>query len=332
MKESSNPKARPAIREGAHPVETTRYIITTPPIINLCKHVVSWVRRRLPGGIVYAPPRHGKTSALEVIRCELREQFKQTTVINLPAWNYDVPSEKKLFQDLLEASEHANPFKGDPSDLRRRLINWWIQLGQASEFNLLVLLIDEAQCLHEKHYKWLIGVHNALKQHGLHLIVILMGQSELLSVRAGYILTKKKQIVGRFMVHEVEFTGLKSVEDLEHCLQFYDGDARFPTDSDWTFTRYYRTAWFDGGGRLKQLAKIFAQQFRECQSLGKGIIDREIPMQYFCRTVEHFLQHAPESCFGDDNALGVNIRSAIVQSGYLDVLMVDWSPTPKRAK
>jgi hypothetical protein len=321
----SSTSVRPNIAPGTHPVESTRYIIATPPINTLCKHIVHWVRLRIPGGIVYAPPRQGKTSALEVAECELITKFPKMPVINLPAWDYNIPSERTFLEDILTASGHALPRTGDSSAKRNRLIEWLCQLAEDSGQGRVVLMIDEAQNLHEKHYQWLMGIHNLLKRRHLNLIVLLVGQIELLAVRAGYIHTQKRQIVGRFMVHTVEFCGLKTLQDIQSCLRYYDCDACFPVDSGWSFTRYFLTGWYDKGGRLERLAYNFLKAFRQVQSTEKGEFDRQIPMQYFCRTAEYFLRNGSACDLNNEAAVDQILLQAISDSGYLDVLLVTWN-------
>jgi type II secretory pathway predicted ATPase ExeA len=64
----------------------------------------------------------------------------------------------------------------------------------------IVLIIDEAQQLHEKHYKWLMGIHNLLAKRAVHLITLLVGQHELVHQRSAFLRAAKENIVGRFMV------------------------------------------------------------------------------------------------------------------------------------
>jgi hypothetical protein len=321
----SSTAARPKIAPGRHPVESKRYVMATPPINTLCKHIVHWIRLRVPGGIVYAPSRQGKTSAIEVTECELKTQFPKAPVIVWPAWDYDIAGERAFMEDLLTASGHALSSGRDSSKLRKRLISWLIQLGEESGQGMVVLIHDEAQNLQEKHYNWLMGIHNLLKRRNINLIVILVGQLELLAVRSGFIHTQKRQIVGRFMVHKVEFCGLKTVQDIQSCLRYYDCDGCFPIGSRWTFTRYYLTNWYDGRGRMERLAHNFLKAFRHAQSLGKGEVDHQIPMEYFCRTTEYFLRNGAGRNLNDEAAVDQLLLEAISDSGYLDVLSVPWN-------
>lgn len=73
-----------------------------------------------------------------------------------------------------------------------------------------------------------MDIHNELDREGISLTALLMGQSELVHQRTAFIQTGKAQIVGRFMVHEYKFTGVKSADDLKTCFAGYDHETEFP--------------------------------------------------------------------------------------------------------
>jgi len=261
----------------------------------------------------------GKTRGIQYLSKLLLEQFGDTLpIIQLLCRDYRVPSESTFFQDLLRAAGHTLYKTGRAPAKRDRLIEYLAEVVEISEQNRLVLFIDEAQKLHEQHYKWLIDLHNELDAHGFAVIVLLVGQDELAHQCSAFQQTQKTQIIGRFMVHQLRFHGLNKVSDLKNCLTAYDDDSEFPDGSGWSFTRYFYPSVYDSGFRLTSFADTLWEAFRlikdECGVPGS----REIPMQYFCRTVEYLLRR-----YGTQEDVSAAIsttmcKEAIKASGYTD--------------
>jgi hypothetical protein len=201
---------------------------------------------------------------------------------------------------------------------RDRLIEYLSENVEFSFQNRLVLFIDEAQKLHEQHYKWLIDLHNELDARGVAAIVLLIGQDELAHQYSAFQQTQKTQIIGRFMVHQFQFHGLKGARDVKKCLRAYDVDSEYPDGSSWSFTRYFYPAVFNSGFRLASYADSLWEAFRLTKDECGLPSSYEIPMQYFCRTVEFVLRH-----YGTHQDVSREIsiemwKEAIRASGYID--------------
>ena len=92
----------------------------------------------------------------------------------------------------------------------------------------------------------------------------------------------------------------------------------YPEKSGCSFTRYYFPNAFDDGFRLQASSKELWQAFREVREEGNLPLAAEIPMQYFCRTVEYVL-----TTFGtlQESVAGVTLnqwKEAIRCSGYAE--------------
>lgn len=313
------PFIRPDVPVGSHPIETTRYILPTPSIDSSYNAVLKWIENRAPGGMIYGKPRLGKTRAIKYLSRLLTEKFgDKLPVITLPCRDYKVPSESTFFGDLLRSAGHALHNKGKPAAKRDRLLEYLSEKVEFSLQNRLVFFIDEAQKLHEQHYKWLIDLHNELDVREVAVIVLLVGQEELVHQYSAFQQTEKTQIVGRFMVHQCKFHGLRGAREIKKCLRAYDVDSEYPDGSGWSFTRYFYPAVFGLGFRLASYADLLWEAFRlirdECGLPG----NRELPMQYFCRTVEFVLRR-----YGTLEEVSQEIsiemwKEAIRASGYID--------------
>ena len=309
---------RPHVPTGSHPVETTRYLLPTPSIDTSYDAVLQWIENRVPGGMIYGKPRLGKTRAIQYLSRLLTEKFGDNfPVIIVPCRDYKVPSEMTFFEDLLRAAGHTLYKIGRAAAKRDRLIEYLSEKVELSLQNRLVLFLDEAQKLHEQHYKWLIDIHNELDARDISTIVLLVGQEELLHQYSAFQQTQQTQIIGRFMVHQRRFHGLKSERQIKKCLKAYD-QAEYPEGSGWSFTRYFYPAVFKSGFRVASYAASLWEAFRLIKDAYGLPGQREIPMQYFCRTTEFVLRR-----YGSHKEVLREIsvgmwEEAIRASGYID--------------
>ena len=310
---------RPKVAAGAHPIETTRYLLSTPSITIFLTALCQWISNRATGGMVYGPPRFGKTRAIKYLTLMLAKKFgANLPILTMSCLKYTTPREGVFFEDLLRAAGHSLSKSGTAAAKRYRLNEFLVEKIERSGQDRLILFVDEAQRLHEQHYNWLIDVHNEMDSHGLVLIVILVGQQQLLHQFSAFQKTSKTQIIGRFMVHQLKFQGITSEKDLRACLASYDVKSEYPPDSGCSFTRYYFPAAFESDLRLESYAALSWQAFREVREELLLPITREIPMQYFCRTVEYIL-----TSFGTLEDLPTELslaqwKDAIRKSGYAD--------------
>jgi len=306
----------PNVKPGTHPVETSRYLLVTPMIERLRDYVFHWVNRCATGGIVYGLPRDGKTRAGELIFRQLPEHFPGIVCQRHLCRQVIHPTEKAFFSGLLSSVGSRFADQGTASQKRLRLQLHIKDLILRSGQRRIVLLIDEAQRLNEDQYEWLIDISNELDEERFCLTTLLVGQPEIMAVKAAFVARKRKQIVGRFMMEAFPFKGIRSKDELEVCLKCYDDSAFFPDDNDeWSYTRYFARKHFDSGWRLAAIAEHLWQVFDEIRRVNKlPSKSPEISMQEFCRTAESILLKIREVGNPDINT---NLLSEIVlRAGY----------------
>jgi hypothetical protein len=165
-------------------------------------------------------------------------------------------------------------------------------------------------------YEWLRDVHDALDHLQIRLFTVLVGQQELRSVKTAFQRAQKTQIVARLMVEELAFFGIRNAQDVATCLTGYDAST-YPSDSGWTYTRFYVPVATDSGYRLVDDAATLWSAFVSLHHKHGFADSLEIPMESFTRAVEIVLK---ESLIRD----AVNYRpplalweSAVRQSGYI---------------
>jgi hypothetical protein len=313
---------RPYVPEDDHPIQSKRYVITTPQVEALCSEAVNLVNNRTPGGLFWAPPRTGKTCSLDILLLEYSTVFPGMPVLILPVWEYTVAREGPFLEDLLKAAGHAIVKKGKPEEKRDRLVELMAERAIESGKGRIVLIVDEAQQLHEKHYKWLMGIHNLLAMRGVHLITLLVGQHQLLHQRNAFLRSEKENIVGRFMVQMFQFHGIQNDEEMAESLGAYDVDE-YPPGSGWSYSRYYAPRLFAEGWRLKTLAPLLWECFYAARKLApEGKAPKDVQMQYFCRTVEYILINLHTVDIRDHEAVRKLATTGIAASGYIQVLLL----------
>lgn len=310
---------RPKVTRATHPVETTRYLLGTNEINCFYDTVCQWIENRSPGGMIYGKPRLGKTRAILYLSKLLPDKFSSSLpIISLSCRDYRIASESIFFEDLLRTAGHSIVKRGNSSAKRDRLLEFLYEKVELTGQDRLILFIDEAQKLHEIQYKWLIDLHNELDRLSKNLIVLLVGQPDLEHQYSAFLHTGKSQIIGRFMTHQHEFRGLREVEDILVCLNGYDEVSEYPEKSGCSFTRYFYPTAFSLGWRLAHESETLWNAFLETWEK-YGFVGRvEIPMQYFCRTIEYVLKR--HSSLKDPHPnLSMRIwKEAILCSGFVE--------------
>ena len=307
------------VLEQRHPVATTHYVIPTRAIEALYDNVHEWVDNRCPGAIVYGTQRMGKSTAIKVLKKGLLHHWPGLFLTNLLCNTHRTPSEGVFFEDLLRGAGHSMFSSGSPSAKRQRLTEFLVEKAEFGGESRVVLFADDAQKLSEIQYNWLMDLHNDLHARDVDLIVLLVGQPQLLDQQRAFKQLKKMQIVGRFMVHATEFKGLRSAEDTGRSLRSYDEESEFPLGSGCSFTQFYFPHAWKEGWRLQSHAQAFWDAFQHCGIEARTGPVREVPMQYFCRTVEHILRrHGDGGAWVDLSDL--IFRDAVRRSGLVDAL------------
>ncbi|MDG4656411.1 ATP-binding protein [Ectobacillus antri] len=312
---------RPYIPLGCHPIDTGYYLISTNEIARMYKEVVTWIQRRTPGAMIVGNPRLGKTRAIKYLVNSLPSVDivgLDTPIYTIKCSKFKNPNESDFFECLLKDVKHHTPLAGRAISKRRRLYNFLIEKGLGSSRSRVIMFLDDAQRLHELHYEWLMDIYNELESEGILLTVILVGQRELFDQRTAFLLSNKKQIIGRFMVDDYKFKGIGSIDDIRLCLKNYDEDAIYPLGTNWTFTRYFFPVQYKQGFRLSNFSDILLEVFQEVatETGSKGKI--EIPMFYFSSTIENALRYLGIDGSNVEQITKSHWKYCIRMSGYIN--------------
>lgn len=273
------------VQWDSHPVVMQKYIVATHSIDGLYQRVKRCIRLRVPGALVFARTRYGKTYATRYVATALKGDFPNIVTFTFLCKKAKIPSEMAFFTNLLFALDHPKAESGTAPQKRIRVVNKLIEKLANSKQNILVVFADEAQKLELEDYVWLCEVHDELEKRGYRMITFLVGQPQLKNRKTAFKEARHTQIVGRFMIDEIEFRGVCSAEEAASCLQGYDTTC-FPVGSQWTLTRYFLPQAWDRGLRLVSQAGTLWQEFEDSHLDGGFRTAVEVPMTYFTRTVE----------------------------------------------
>ena len=256
------------------------FVIPTKGILDTESIVQTWITIGACGGIVYGRPRIGKT------RCifHLAQTLNSDKCSNLPViiWNItDHPdTEKNFYASFLMAMGFKCPKSITALFLKERIINELIVRGCETPYRRVVLLIDEAWKFYERDFSWLMDLYNNLLSVDIQLIAFLFGTRELRDLKSAFKQRGKDQIVGRFMINEIQYYGIKSEKELSFCLAALDQlhvftsgyEALKDNILDFYFPQANGKCFFDIGDE-------YYMAFHKVREK-HGVVSEDIPMKY----------------------------------------------------
>lgn len=299
-----------------HPLARRHYRVATSAIEHLVDLVEHCVRLLIPGALVHARPRMGKTHAIDYVALHLARTREDILVLRLSCEHHRTDFEGAFFSALLAAAGARHPQPRTNSEKRFVLMRRLTEQLQLRRGHIIVLLCDESQRLSKHALEWLRDVHDQLAHHGVRLITFLVGQPQLMEQRAQYQLAGDEQIVARFMIEHLHFRGVTDAVDAATCLSSYDL-SRYPEDTGETYTGFYYPQAFSSGLRLGDSGQDLWNSFVHAHAAAQLSGWVEIPMDYFTRAVESVLLQGPVW-----DGLGVELgpghwERAVRDSGYV---------------
>jgi hypothetical protein len=307
---------RPDISNEEHPLYNSNYSINTNEIQDLFTNVKQWIGNQVPGGIIYGEARLGKSTAIDCLETMLRYEYGVTLPIFRMNMTSHVLNEKNFYQQFL--SDVGHDFnKGTAYEKKERLINLFTFCAQEANSKKIILFIDEANFLEEREYDWLMDIYNRLMNKKIRMTTLLFGTTDILSKRKVFIQNNKQQLIGRFMVFEYHFHGIRDIKDLQICLASYDYMLKYPYDSEWTYTKYFFPETFEEGYRLSSDAETLFSCFEKISKSVNNKTKLEIPMQYVISTINICLKTYGADGEGMSKPGVKEWRTSVDNSGFL---------------
>lgn len=86
------------------------------------------------------------------------------------------------------------------------------------------------------------------------------------------------------------FSGIKSEDDLKVCLQGYDIASEYPSNSGYSYTRYFFQEGFEEGLRFSNDSETIFEKFKQLRASANIHSPIEIPMQYITLSIDNCLK------------------------------------------
>lgn len=297
------------------------FAIKTPPAVQYARELTTWLTMGSQGAIVYGRPRLGKTLATRWVLRALQELLGYVPWLEIPIRSQNITSEREFFQHLLRCAKHKHYLTGTAGDKRDRWTEWLTARARRSSVSAFILFIDEAQVLTDRHYAWLVEMANELDQRGYRLFCLLVGQSSLLTKKSSFIDKGEEyeQIVGRFMLRELKFPAIASIDDLRDCYEQYEC-TRYPPNTDTRFPENFVPLAISAGFKLSTLAPGVWACFEKAW-LSKGIGGEPVvPMHYVTSSLVGLLNTLVAEDRADLSVSANIIDQAVRKSGYLNFI------------
>lgn len=276
-----------------HCIVTKQYAVYTPPMHEMIGQIGEWIDQQRPGGYIYGASRLGKSRCVQwYVAKVLEEHFK--AVVPLVVWNRrpdSQTSEAGFWHQILLASrfEFANPSRPPRKAEAMYLCKQrFIAIANNAQRNYIVLLIDEAQDVTFREWKWLVGLQNELDYEGYLLSVFSVGSHQLAYRHEYMAVTGNAHVAARFMAAHARFHGLRSSQEVEYVLNGYDLDSEWPLGSGVSYLEHFAPSDFSAGHRLADCA---GHLWRALVELSPDTAHRhlEFPMQHIARATESIL-------------------------------------------
>lgn len=300
-----------------HPMLTQEYAIYSPPIAEFFDVICEWIDNKVPGGYVYGMSRLGKSWAIKYWMTLLIEEKYQGKVafFHMHYSQHERPSELLFLSEILAALENAFPTTGNKLAMYKRAINHMCTRAQNLRTNYILLMVDEAQYMHEQEYQWLCNIHNSLNKLGYRFTVISVGSHELTYQHEVFAMADSAYLIARFMVRNQMFHGIRSEAELKYVLNGYDEQSEWPLNSGTSFTHYFFPRAFKAGFRIEEISDAMWKIFVD---LAPDNIQKHlnIPMEHIAKSVEYLFR-----VLSPGNPLHFSIeedliRKAIKQTAY----------------
>ena len=265
---------------------------------------------------IWGSARVGKTSAILYARSELKRKKGDSFPAIIWTVTDHPETERSFYSNFLTALGFTDKKSESAWVLKDRVINALNVMACENPAHKIVLFIDEASKLKEKEFFWLMDIYNNLYLRSVQLTCVLVGNRELHDLKMAFKRKGADQIVGRFMVHEQQYYGLSTNEELAYCLHSLDKVLLhgMPEGQD----LYLLDAAFPHRGEMDfySLTSDYWEAFMAVRAK-YNVKAPDIPMQYLTYSYKSLILRY--GIIGDTPVVFPTykeIKNAIEQSGY----------------
>lgn len=307
---------------GQHPIMRDAAILPTRAIEEFVNIINDWLDYLLPGAIVWGNFRTGKTQAIRYLLANIERLLgSRIPAFLLSPWDAENQpvTENRFYQELLYMLGYELPESGTGAIKRRRVIDYMIERVREQREHRFLLFVDEAQWLTRKHFRCLMDLHNQLKIADVRLVVVLVGQPELLQIKEGLRSSRQGHLVGRFMTCTHRFDGVVNFADIDRMLCALDEGSEYPVGSGMSFTKYFVPVAFDAGWRMRKQSKLVWSTLTDiCEREGLPKIN-ELPIQAISALIRVLLRDLNEVDAPDLELTKNAVEEAVYRVAFLQI-------------
>jgi hypothetical protein len=162
-------------------------------------------------------------------------------------------------------------------------------------------------------------LQDQLKELEIRLLTVLLGHPRVRILNQKWVSYSSDfpSFVPSVPTEEFELHGIRSATEIEHCLKTFDNDC-FPSNSGWSYTRFFLPKAYLNGLRLAAQADDLWQVFVDADRATGMDTTTEVPMSYFAGTIEHALiEGASRDC--ENMSMDREFwERAVLQSGWAE--------------
>lgn len=280
-----------------HPVFLRTYNCSTMQLEELASRVTAWIDAGVRQAVIFAPAGTGKTRSIRYLNRRLSAQFPEVGFVEMCAGSV--------------RGAHGR----DRASLEKHVMELVLRTGQRS----VILWIDDSQLLDPPTEISFRRLQDQVKGSEIQLLTVLLGHPRvrILNQKRVSYASDFPTFVPSLPTEEFELHGIRSATEIEHCLKTFDNDC-FPSDSGWSYTRFFLPRAYLNGLRLAAHAGELWQVFVDADRTTGMDTRTEVPMSYFARTIEHaLLEGATRDC--ENMTIDREFwETAIIRSGWLE--------------
>lgn len=293
-------------------------IVQTGPRLRYLLQLKDWIDSGLPGAIVVAQSRFGKTFGTRWVLRTLED----IPYAFIPMRSRTKPSEGGFFSHILSQVRHRSPSKGNVEARRDRVTKYFVALAKNSKRNTIIICFDEAHKISEEQYQWMLELQNELDEFEVAVFYLLVGQLKLRKKQKQLEAAGMIEITSRFMMDEWRLPGLANLEEARECLEDYakvdvNGALLGEVVSPIAFKR---------GWDIQMLAQPlwgeFLRFYEQAKPQQRKAFGQEVPMHYFVHAVANLLVAICQDTKFDGEVSSLIVTRAVLATKYDRVFLV----------
>jgi hypothetical protein len=272
-----------------HPLFQRGHPLITPTVAKFFTRVCQIVMLTQEGVYFSGTSGIGKSYAVSTIPALLRREFPHMEVYIHNCLNKQTPSIRGFFKHFLDSLHHSI-LTGETYDLRRRVAHRIIDVGRQSGYNLVVMMIDEAQQMNLDDFCFLKDVANDVRLENVQLLTVLVAQDPDF-VKVINMLREKERLdlISRFAMTALPFEAELTLKNLEGILLKVD-EIRCTDLGGCYGTEYFLPIAFGHGYRLAKEAARLETCIRKISPVKKRAT--VLPARQLFQAIRNFLMSA----------------------------------------